>query len=205
MSSKTDDTAEGVALQIIRHFEGCYLTSYIFPGEEHLQATIGWGHRLDLSQHPKTIDQATADELLAKDVGSKIAQVKAKVPAAVFVELTAYQSGAIFSWAFNSKGWDTSDTVKTLIKGDLHGFIVAESQWYHGENHKVLAGLVRRRASERHIFERNSVSEVEALHWYTDLIAAVNKSPKGSLQWQKNRLIWQRAARPANPNRKSGK
>ncbi|HEY9682919.1 MAG TPA: hypothetical protein V6C86_15190 [Oculatellaceae cyanobacterium] len=101
-----------------------------------------------------------------------------------------FEHGATTSWAFNCKGLDVSGTFRKLIDGDKDGFIVATSQWIHGEGGSVMAGLVRRRATERHVFVRNFRDEVIALNWYNGLLPLIKKKPAGKLIWTGTSFTW---------------
>ncbi len=184
-----DDTA--VASRIVRQFDGCYLSSYIVKGEEHLQATIGWGHAIPLKDHPLTISKATALQLLLGDLNNRRSPIKAKIPAALFNSLTSNELGATISWAFNSQGWAGSETFENLVDGNKEAFIAATSDWIRDENQSVLPELVRRRATERHLFMRNSFDEVIALNWYMGLLPLIKNLPEGKLVWTGTRCTWE--------------
>jgi len=190
-----DPATLAITLPVIEHFEAsdnCHLDSYIVKGEEHLQATIGWGTAIPLSAHPMHITRETADKWLAEGIQRRYEIFVHKVPAAIAAKMTPGQKAAFLSWSYNGKGWDTAESFHKLCAGDLHGFADGADEWFHGERKGViLTGLVRRRAVERHLFDRNSLEEVRKLNWYRDLIPPGGKSLRpGHLAWSGTRLIW---------------
>lgn len=181
-----DDQIIAVAREIITHFEGCHLHSYIYPGEK--QYTIGWGHAYPLSEGPKTWTQEQADKQLAGDISSRLLALKKEIKPDIWQTLTINAKGAILSFRYNAvvSLWLSSTSRALLNSGRIAEFWDMVDEW----NNHATAGLVRRRACERHCGERNSLQEVKDLKWYTDLIPRVNIVRKGHLYWVGPRLVW---------------
>lgn len=189
------------ALQVIKNFEapgGARLHSYIVTGEEHLQATIGFGTAIPLAKHPMTITLDQAEHFLAQAIHARYQLFEQHVPLAVRQKMTPFQIVAFISWSYNGKGWQASDTFKLLAAGHIDEFFQHAALWFHGEGSKVLAGLVRRRAVELHLATRGEIDRITSardLCWYTALISVVNQGVKqhksGRLVWKGDRLIWQ--------------
>jgi len=182
-----------IAAEIAGHFEGCHLKSYIVPGEEHLQATIGRGIAIPLSKHPMTITQAQADQWFMDGLMSRWHALKEVELKPIWDKLTVYQKAAVLSFRYNcvTSKWLASDSRKLLNAGNLKGYADMVDEW----NNHGLAGLVRRRAVERHVFERGSLDEVKRLNWYQGaLMAQVNAANKlkkfGHLYWSGAQLVW---------------
>lgn len=187
------------AMAIIQDFECSgivHLKSFIVPGEEHLQATVGWGRAIPLAKHPMTITKETADLWLAQDIHVRHQLFVEHVPVAVRNKMTPGQIAAFISWAYNGKGWMASDSFHKLCAGDIAGFFAGAATWIRGE-HDVMAGLVRRRAFEWHLATRGEFDKLvsaKGLNWYRGLNSVVNQAnklkKKGHLAWQGDRLIY---------------
>lgn len=134
-------------LQIIKDFEGCKLTAYKCPAGIW---TIGFGHtgKVDGKAISKgmTITELKATELLKEDV--------AKFEKAVLKYNNKYnwnqnQFDAMVSFAFNIGSIDqlTANGTRTIE------VISAKILAYNKANGQTLAGLVRRRAAEKELFD----------------------------------------------------
>lgn len=194
----TDQDWLAIATELTAQFEapgGPRLTSYIVPGEEHLQATIGLGTAIPLAKHPMMITKEEAYRLLSQGIHSRY-QLIAEACPHVWDRMTACQKASAVSWAYNCKGWYVSDTFKLLVAGKIDEFFVHAATWYHGEGKSIMAGLVRRRAVELHLGTRGEIDRITGeLNWYMDLIPTINAGMKakknGHLVWKGDRLIWQ--------------
>jgi GH24 family phage-related lysozyme (muramidase) len=188
--------------RVIKHFEAsdvCHVKSYIVEGEEHLQATNGWGRAVPLHLHPQLITPLIADRWLQEDIKVRFDKFVARVPQKVRDKMNKYQIAAFISWAYN--GVDSlwhCDSFKALCAGDFHGWATGECEW---DNHDM-PGLVRRRAVERHLIERGEFERLfdrgrNGLNIYLDLIGAVNAGKRqkktGHLVWIGDRLQWKLA------------
>lgn len=143
---------EGVDL--VKSFEGFQPTAYLCPAGV---PTIGYGHTKGVTisdvSAKKTISKAEAETLLAEDLtvaGNSVRDL-------VNVGLSNLQFSALCSFVFNvGKGNLSSSTMLKLL--NQAKFIDAAAQfdvWVKAtvEGKKVtLAGLVKRRAAEKHLF-----------------------------------------------------
>lgn len=152
------------ALDLIKHFEGCRLTSYVLPNETW--ATIGWGNAIPMSEHPKTITQKEADDLFLKTVQSRVPVVRSLINDKVESSLTPLQKAAILSFNYNTKpqSFKTSTFLKLLNSGDIKGASNQLPRWVRGEGNKVLPGLVRRRKCEKFLMDGGSWEDLVKKH-----------------------------------------
>jgi lysozyme len=136
-------------IDLIKHFEGCYLEAY----KDSVGVwTIGYGHtglvhRDGTVKAGRKITQAEAEELLRYDlrVFSKRVQGGTTVP------LTDDQFAALVSFDFNTGGFLKSTLRKKLNACDYVGAAEEFLKWDKAGG-KVLKGLTRRRRSERNLF-----------------------------------------------------
>ena len=133
-------------LALIKEFEGCKLTAY----QDSVGVwTIGYGHTRTASR-VMIITQAQADELLALDVSEHATGVYK----ALQVKIEQHQFDAVVSLAFNVgvSAVRNSTLLKMINRGDAK---LAAAQFYRWNKAggKVLAGLTRRRAAERKMYE----------------------------------------------------
>lgn len=141
---KTSD--RGLAL--IREFEGLRLTAY----QDAVGVwTIGYGTTRGVKKGQKITD-AQAEELLREDV----ARFEPEVLRLVKVPLSQSQFDALVSFAYNlgSKNLGGSTLLRMLNAGDYKGAAGQFERWNKAGG-KVLAGLTRRRAAERKLFENS--------------------------------------------------
>lgn len=150
-------------LKVIRHFEGCELKAYRCPAGI---MTIGYGHTGPTAAPGRTISQAQAEELLKHDVQRFVREVNSLVK----VPLTHGQFDALVSFAYNCGSDIDADTIaeglgdSTLLKMVNAGrFDAAAGEFakWNKAGGKVLSGLVKRRATEAHLF-RTSTFKVAA-------------------------------------------
>ena len=144
----TDSRAAAVAL--IQQYEGLRLTPYCCSGGRW---TIGYGHTKGI--HPLTpeITPETATALLMDDLRDTAAGVEGVLR----VPVTQNQFDALVSFAFNC-GVDAlakSTLLRKLNAGDAAGAGREFSRWTKAKGLE-LAGLVRRRAAERVLFEESA-------------------------------------------------
>ncbi|MGF7177005.1 lysozyme [Azospirillum doebereinerae] len=152
--------------ELVKAAEGLRLTAYPDPASGGAPWTIGYGHTGPEVRPGLTITPARAEELLAQD----LTEAAAIVDRAVNAPLTDAQFGALVSFVFNvgtgrkAKGKDTGKdgflVLKTgkpstlLVKlnaGDHAGAAAEFGKWTRGDG-KVMAGLVKRRATEAALF-----------------------------------------------------
>lgn len=159
--------ARQIGGEVCKHFEGCRLRSYVLPGETW--ATIGWGKAIPLSQHPKIISQAEADQLFEDTLRHKQACLQKEIPATVLDKLTPTQLAGLLSFRYNMKDqvWlsPASNTRKALISGNMEVFLSWHGKWINGEK-GPLPGLKRRRAVEHDLLRGKSLAAIKAAKWY---------------------------------------
>ena len=133
-------------LALIKEFEGLKLNAYLCPANVW---TIGYGTTAGVKAG-QAITEARADELLRADV----AQFERGVFDAVKVPLTQGQFDALVVLAYNIGlgAFRTSTLLRMLNKGAYADAAKQFDRWNRGGG-KVLAGLTRRRAAERKLFE----------------------------------------------------
>ena len=135
---------KGIAL--IKEFESCKLTAY----KDSVGVwTIGYGHTRSARQG-MVITQDQADELLALDVTTHATGVYK----ALQVKLEQHQFDAVVSLAFNVgvNAVRNSTLLKMINRGD-DKLAAAQFDRWNKAGGKVLAGLTRRRAAERRMYE----------------------------------------------------
>lgn len=131
---------------MIRQFEGLRLRAYKCPAGI---PTIGYGHTAGVKMGQE-ISKDRAEELLREDV----ARFEGHVDRLVTVPLTQGQFDALVAWTYNlgPGALEKSTMLRRLNAGDYAG-AAAELERWNRAGGKVLAGLVRRRAAERALFE----------------------------------------------------
>lgn len=144
-----DISARGI--ELIKHFEGLFLTAYLCPAGVW---TIGYGHtglrhRDGTVRAGRKITEAEAETLLRIDMD----YFEGKVQSLVKVPLNDDQFAALVSFAFNvGEGNLASSTLlRRLNAGDYAGAAEQFARWNKAAG-KTLAGLTRRRSSERNLF-----------------------------------------------------
>lgn len=136
-------------IELIKHFEGCYLGAY----KDSVGVwTIGYGHtglvhRDGTVKAGRTITQAEAEELLRHDL--KV--FARRVEEGTTVALDDDQFAALVSFDFNTGGFLKSTLRKKLNAGDYAGAAEQLLLWDKAGG-RSLRGLTRRRRSERRLF-----------------------------------------------------
>jgi GH24 family phage-related lysozyme (muramidase) len=136
-------------LELVKHFEGLFLKAYRCPANVW---TIGYGHtglthKDGTVKAGRVITEAEAEDLLRHDLG-KFAK---RVEDGVTVPVNDDQFGALVSFDFNTGGFLKSTLRNKLNAGDFQGAADEFLKWNKAGG-KVLAGLLRRRRSERNLF-----------------------------------------------------
>jgi len=139
------------AVDLVKHFEGCYLKAYT---DAVGVWTIGYGHTQhegDLIPGPgMVITQAEADRLLAHDLGREAGNVQELLQ----VQLNDEQFGALVSFTFNV-GDGNLERSTLLNRVNHRRWLDAAHDEFVKWNHaggRVLRGLTRRRISEANLF-----------------------------------------------------
>lgn len=134
-------------LELIKKFEGCKLTSYKCPAGIW---TIGYGHT-GISVHANmTITQEEADALLLVDLH----RFCDGVDKLVITPLSDNEFSALVSFTYNVglEAFRKSTMLKKLIAVDFPGAANEFPKW-NKVNGAPLAGLIKRRAAEKALFE----------------------------------------------------
>jgi lysozyme len=133
-------------LNLIKQFEGLYLTAYKCPAGVW---TIGWG----CTKGVRPGQQITREQAEAM-LRAELAEFEAGVNRLVNVPLTQSQFDALVSFAYNVGlgALSKSTLLSKLNKGDYEGAAAEFPRWNKGGG-KVLAGLIRRRAAEQALFQ----------------------------------------------------
>ena len=133
-------------LDLIKSFEGLRLSAYRCPADI---PTIGYGTTAGVKMG-QTITKERAEELLCEDVK----RFETQVLRLVKVPLTQGQFDALTSFVYNLGAGNLSNStlLRLLNAGDYAGAAAQFERWNKAGG-KVLAGLVRRRAAERALFE----------------------------------------------------
>ncbi len=146
----TDFTTSSPMRRMIETWEGCVLSTY---RDSVGVATIGFGHTGPDVTEGLTITQDQADALL----GSDLQRFEHDVNAVCGPSTTQNQFDALVSFSYNL-GFGSLQK-STLLKLHVMGQYVAASAQFGLWNHaggQVLAGLTRRRAGERAVYESGS-------------------------------------------------
>ena len=140
-------TDEGLAL--IKRFEGFASEIYICPGG---WPTIGYGHVVRDGEQVRFadgIDEATAEDLLRRDVES----AERAVPRLIRVPLEDGQFDALSSFAFNlGAGALQRSTLRRKVNREEHAAVPAEFQRWVWAGGRKLKGLIRRREAEAKLY-----------------------------------------------------
>ena len=146
-------------INLIKQFEGCSLTAYKCPAGAW---TIGYGHTGGVTQGQK-ITQAQAEAYLITDLGAYEKYVNQYVK----VRINQNQFDALVSFTYNCGpgALKTSTLLRKLNAGDYKGAAAEFPRWNKGGG-KVLNGLIRRRAAEKALFEKE-VGEAPKAVYYT--------------------------------------
>lgn len=142
---KTSNTG----LDLIKSFEGFSANAYPDPAHGWKVPTIGYGTTAGVKMGD-TITKERAEELLREDVK----RFEGYVDRLVKVPLTQGMFDALVSFTYNlgTGALEKSTLLDQLNRGDYDGAAEQFGRWVKAGG-KTLAGLVRRRAAERALFE----------------------------------------------------
>lgn len=151
-------------LAIIQKYEGCQLKAYLCPAGV---LTIGYGHTGSDVKPGMTITKAKALELLKKDI-SRFEKAVSKYDS--IYNWNQNQFDALVSFSFNVGSIDqlTNNGKRTIAE------ISSKIPAYNKANGKVLAGLTRRRAEEKKLFD----TKVSSKETKSNTSSAKKKSKK---------------------------
>jgi len=140
-------------LELIKHFEGCYLSPYYCPAGV---LTQGYGHTGKDVKKGVNITQAQADKWLAEDM----AEFEDAVTRLVKADLNENQFSALVSFSFNvgSGALARSTLLRCIHAGDFKEAGRQFLRWDKAKG-KRLKGLTRRREAEKKLFEKPATVE----------------------------------------------
>ncbi len=134
-------------LDLIKHFEGLSLETYICPGG---YPTIGYGHVIRKGKEPpKRITKEVAEALLRKDV----AWAERAVLRLIDVPLTDGQFDGLVSFTFNlGSGALQRSTLRRKVNREEHWNVPREFLRWVWAGGRRLKGLIRRREAEGRLY-----------------------------------------------------
>jgi len=137
--------ASNSAIELIKKFEGCRLTSY---ADSVGVMTIGYGH-IDGVKKGQRISQQKADQFLAQDVEIAANEVSRLVTA----EINQNQFDALVSFTFNlgAKNLAESTLLRNVNSGNFRSAADQFGRWVFAGG-VLIKGLVNRREAERQLF-----------------------------------------------------
>lgn len=144
-------------LDLIKQWEGRYLTAYQGAADRPGLLTIGYGHT-DAAGPPKVtrgmkITEKQAEDILRSDLGS----VEASVERLVKVPLNDNQFATLVSFVFNvgAGAFGGSTLLRKLNSGDYDSVPSELMKWVRA-NGKRVQGLANRRAAEAGLWVRGA-------------------------------------------------
>lgn len=138
-------------IDLIKRFEGCYLTAYKCPAGVW---TIGYGHTAGVTAGQK-ISQAQAEVYLRADLEKYEKKVEKYADK---YRWTQNEFDAMVSFAYNLGSID-----KLTANGTRSKAVIAEKMLlYDKAGGKALAGLTRRREAERELFLKFGAADSKA-------------------------------------------
>lgn len=140
-------------LNLIKSFEGCKLTAYkCLPTEKYY--TIGYGHYGSDVTAGMKITKEQAEELLLQDCKKAIKNVNSFMSKYNFNQ---NQFDALVSFAFNVGSINQLTASGTRTLEQISSKITA----YNKSGGRVIAGLVKRRAKEKELFDTPTSTTVK--------------------------------------------
>jgi lysozyme len=147
-------------IDLIKQFEGCYLSAYPDPKTGNLPITIGWG--CTMREDGKAwklgdrITQARADTLLFFQLTTKYLPVlKNTVPH--WNEMNSNQQGALLSFAYNLganfMNAENFDTIRSCLNNKDWDSVPQALLKYYNPGSSVAVGLKRRRIAEGELWK----------------------------------------------------
>lgn len=194
-------TVNRETLEHVKRWEGMKLSAYPDPGSRDGNPwTIGYGHTSDghmKVQRGLTITPKQAEDALEYDLN----ETAAAVEAAVKVELSDNQFGALVSLAFNIGigAFRKSTLLKKLNAGDYASVPAQMARWNKNDG-KVMDGLINRRAAEAGLWAKGAfvaskgvtakadappLMDKENVTWGVGILSTLGASISGTgpIQW----------------------
>ena len=133
-------------IELIKHFEGCSLSSYLCPAYVW---TIGYGHTGDVNEGD-VITEHQAEALLQYD----LQEFERYVLEYVEVPLEQNEFDALVAWTFNlGPGNLKASTLLRKLNAGCYCDVPDEMRRWNKADGRVLNGLVRRREAEARLWE----------------------------------------------------
>lgn len=133
-------------LELIKHFEGLRLKTYICAGGV---LTIGWGHTGKDVMPGMVITEDRANELLRAD----LERFEQGVSKYVTAKLNDNQFSALVCFTFNiGLGAFASSTLLKLLNAEDYAGVADQFLRWNKAGEKVLLGLTKRREAERQLY-----------------------------------------------------
>lgn len=157
-------TALVLAATLIREFEGYRSEAYPDPASGGDPWTIGYGTTVyPNGQKVRWGDKTRPDEAEAW-LQNDLLPRQEVVQQLVTMPLTDHQEAALVSFVYNlgEGNFRSSGLLRKLNAGDLAGAAEEFPKWNRGAG-KVMAGLVRRRAAEKGLFETSYAKVAESV------------------------------------------
>lgn len=150
-------STDGIAF--IKRCEGLRLHVYLCANGK---ATIGYGHLVtpnELEAYKHGIDLPTAERLFKKDIAYFVGIINYCTKG---ISLTQPQFDMLVSFSFNvgSTNFLRSTLLKDIQARKLSEVSKEMARWVHGDNGKLIDGLVKRRSLEGKIFDGKLLIEV---------------------------------------------
>ena len=165
-------------LAIIQKYEGCQLKAYLCPAGV---LTIGYGHTGSDVKSGMTITKAKALELLKKDI-SRFEKAVSKYDSVY--HWNQNQFDALVSFAFNIGSIDQLTNNGKRSIAEISSKITA----YDKANGKALAGLTKRRAEEKKLFDTKVSTKKEPKKSITTIAKEVIDGKWGNGEDRKKKL-----------------
>ena len=153
--SAVNDKRYGAAVELIKEFEGCHLTSYICPAGV---PTIGYGNtRYPEGQNVRlgeSISQQRAEEMLNLEIQQTADILETDIP--FWASMSSNQKAALISFAFNLGayfyGLPGFSTISRVLKNHEWDQVPDALLLYRNPGSHFEEGLRRRRIKEGHIW-----------------------------------------------------
>lgn len=134
-------------IDLIKHFEGCYLKAYPDPATNAEPITIGYGHTGGVKLG-EVYTPSQAEQVLIDDLSKVCVEVKNLLK----VELTDNQFSALIALVFNIGGTNFRKSTLLKLVNLKDPKAAGEFEKWNKAAGKVMAGLTRRRLAERDLF-----------------------------------------------------
>lgn len=162
--SAVNDKSYGAAVELIKSFEGCHLTSYLCPAGV---PTIGYGNtRYPEGQNVRLgerISQQRAEEMLNLEIQRTAEILEADVP--FWKSMSSNQKSALISFAFNLGayfyGLPGFSTISRCLRERTYQSVPNALLLYRNPGSAFEAGLTRRRIAEGMLWAKEQAAAPE--------------------------------------------